>query len=99
MPRSRAVGSQEYSSLYIEDGSFIRLKSIALGYTFQPRVLQKLHIAAARLSLSAENLLTITSYSGNDPEVSTRNSVLTPSFDWSPYPRSRSYSVSLNLTF
>ncbi len=99
MPRSRAVGSQEYSSLYIEDGSFIRLKSIALGYTFQPKVLQKLHIAAARLSLSAENLLTITSYSGNDPEVSTRNSVLTPSFDWSPYPRSRSYSVSLNLTF
>src|SRR5690554_229529 len=99
MPRSRAVGSQEYSSLYIEDGSFIRLKSVALGYTFQPRVLQKLHIAAARLSLSAENLLTFTSYSGNDPEVSTRNSVLTPSFDWSPYPRSRSYSVSLNLTF
>jgi TonB-linked SusC/RagA family outer membrane protein len=99
IPRSRAVGSQEYSSLYIEDGSFVRLKSVSLGYNFQPRLLQKLNIANARLSLSAENLFTFTSYSGNDPEVSTRNTVLTPSFDWSPYPRSRNYSVSLNLTF
>ncbi|RNC66396.1 TonB-dependent receptor [Proteiniphilum sp. X52] len=99
IPRSRAVGSQEYSSLYIEDGSFIRLKSLSLGYNFQPKLLLRLHIAAARIAFSAENLLTFTSYSGNDPEVSTRNTVLTPGFDWSPYPRSRNYSVSLNLTF
>jgi hypothetical protein len=99
MPRSKAVGSQEYSSLYIEDGSFLRLKSVSVGYNFQPEVLQRLHIASARISLSAENLLTFTSYSGNDPEVSTRDSVLTPGFDWSPYPRSRNYSASLTLTF
>ncbi|HHU27404.1 MAG TPA: TonB-dependent receptor [Bacteroidales bacterium] len=99
MPRSKAVGSQEYSSLYIEDGSFLRLKSVSVGYNFQPAILQRLHIASARLSLSAENLLTFTSYSGNDPEVSTRDSVLTPGFDWSPYPRSRNYSASLTLTF
>lgn len=99
IPRSNAVGSQEYSSLYIEDGSFIRLKSLSLGYNFQPALLSRLHIAAARIAFSAENLWTITSYSGNDPEVSTRNTVLTPGFDWSPYPRSRNYSLSLNLTF
>lgn len=99
IPRSKAVGSQEYSSLYIENGSFIRLKSLSLGYNFAPQLLAQLHIAAARVSFSAENLFTITSYSGNDPEVSTRNSVLTPGFDWSPYPRSRNYALSLNLTF
>jgi len=99
IPRSKAVGSQEYSSLYIEDGSFLRLKSLTLGYNFQPELLNRLHIASARIAFSAENLFTITSYSGNDPEVSTRNTVLTPGFDWSPYPRSRNYSLSLNLTF
>ncbi|MDD2327363.1 MAG: TonB-dependent receptor [bacterium] len=99
IPRSRAVGSYEYSSLYIEDGSFVRLKSLSLGYNLAPQLLARLHLAAARVSFSAENLFTITSYSGNDPEVSTRNSVLTPSFDWSPYPRSRNYALSLNLTF
>ena len=99
IPRSKAVGSQEYSSLYIEDGSFLRLKSLTLGYNFQPELLNRLHIASARIAFSVENLFTITSYSGNDPEVSTRNTVLTPGFDWSPYPRSRNYSLSLNLTF
>lgn len=99
MPRSQAVGSQEYSSLYVEDGSFLRLKSLSLGYNFQPRILNQLKVSSARVSFTAENLFTITSYSGNDPEVSTRHSVLTPGFDWSPYPRSRSYSLSLNLTF
>ncbi len=99
IPRSQAVGSQEYSSLYIEDGSFVRLKSLSLGYNFQPALLSRMHIAAARIAFSAENLWTITSYSGNDPEVSTRDTVLTPGFDWSPYPRSRNYSLSLNLTF
>ena len=99
MPRSRAVGSQEYSSLYVEDGSFLRLKSLSLGYNFQPRILNQLKVSSARVSFTAENLFTLSSYSGNDPEVSTRHSVLTPGFDWSPYPRSRNYSLSLNLTF
>ena len=99
MPRSRAVGSQEYSSLYIEDGSFLRLKSLSLGYNFQPKLLNQLKVTSARVSFTAENLFTLSSYSGNDPEVSTRHSVLTPGFDWSPYPRSRNYSLSLNLTF
>lgn len=99
IPRARATGSNEYSSLYIEDGSFIRFKSLSLGYNLPTPLANYLHLAAVRISLSAENLFTITSYSGNDPEVSTRHTVLTPGFDWSPYPRSRSFSASLNVTF
>lgn len=99
IPRAQAAGSDQYSSFYVEDGSFLRLKSVALGYTLPTRLTNSLHIVAARISISAENLFVLTNYSGNDPEVSTRNTVLTPSFDWSPYPRSRDYSLSVNLTF
>lgn len=99
IPRAQAAGSDQYSSFYIEDGSFLRLKNVSVGYNLPLSVTSKLNIVSARVSLSAENLFVITNYSGNDPEVSTRNTVLTPSFDWSPYPRSRDYSLSVNLTF
>lgn len=99
MPRAKANGAAEYSSLYVEDGSFLKLKNISLGYNFLPKTLRPLHISNARLYVSAENIATITGYSGNDPEVSTRNSILTPGFDWSPYPRSFNMSVGLNVTF
>ena len=99
MPRASAIGSQVYSSLYVEDGSFLKLKNISLGYTFLPKTLAPLHISSARIYLAAENIATLTGYSGNDPEVSTRHSVLTPGFDWSPYPRAFNMSVGLNVTF
>ena len=99
MPRANAQGATEYSSLYIEDGSFLKLKNISLGYTFQPKLLKPLHISTARVYVSAENIATITGYSGSDPEVSTRNSVLTPGFDWSAYPRAFNMSFGLNVTF
>lgn len=99
MPRAKAYGSKEYSSLYVEDGSFLKLKSITLGYNFDKKLLQPLHISNARIYLSAENIATLTSYSGSDPEVSTRNSVLTPGFDWSAYPRAFNMSLGLNVTF
>lgn len=99
MPRSKANGSTEYSSLYIEDGSFLKLKNISLGYNFDSKVLKPLFISNARIYVSAENIATLTKYSGSDPEVSTRNSVLTPGFDWSAYPRSFNISLGLNVTF
>lgn len=99
MPRANAQGATEYSSLYVEDGSFLKLKNISLGYNFQPKLLKPLHISTARVFLSAENIATITGYSGSDPEVSTRNSVLTPGFDWSAYPRAFNMSFGLNVTF
>lgn len=99
MPRANALGSNEYSSLYVEDGSFLKLKTISLGYNFSAAMLKKAHISSARVFVSAENIATITGYSGSDPEVSTRNSVLTPGFDWSAYPRSFNASIGVNLTF
>ena len=99
IPRARAEGSNEYSSLYVEDGSYLKLKNITLGYNFDSKLLKPLHISNARVYIAAENIATITSYSGSDPEVSTRNSPLTPGFDWSAYPRSFNVSLGLNVTF
>lgn len=79
-----------YSSKFIEDASFLRLKTISLSYQvpsrwlFQSPVFKNLSLTA-----SAQNLATWTNYSGMDPEVSVRHSVLTPGFDWSAYPRNR----------
>ena len=99
IPRIGANGMNVYSSRVIEDGSFIRLQSLSVGYTFPRSVLRKLHFDTMRVYLSADNLFTITNYSGPDPEVSTRNSVLTPGFDWSAYPRSRGITAGVSFTF
>lgn len=99
MIRANAQGSKVYSSLYVEDGSFLKLRNITLGYTFPKAVLAKINVSNLRLYLSAENIYTFTNYSGPDPEVSVRHSVLTPGFDWSAYPRSFNMSFGLNLTF
>ena len=99
IPRAKAVGSNVYSSLYVEDGSFLKLKNITLGYTLPKDLLKKISISNLRVYVSAENIYTLTNYSGIDPEVSTRQSVLTPGFDWSPYPRAFNASFGLNLTF
>ena len=99
IPRIGANGMNVYSSRVIEDGSFIRLKTLSVGYTFPRSVLRKMHFDTMRVYLSADNLFTITNYSGPDPEVSTRNSVLTPGFDWSAYPRSRGITAGVSFTF
>ena len=100
IPRIAANGMYEYSSRVIEDGSFLRLKTLSVGYTFPRSVLRKLHFDTMRVYLSADNLFTLTRYSGPDPEVSTqKNKVLTPGFDWSAYPRSRGVTAGVSFTF
>ena len=63
------------------------------------RELRKAGISQMRVYVSADNIWTLTGYSGPDPEVSTRNSVLTPGFDWSAYPRAFGFTAGVNLTF
>lgn len=99
IPRIGANGMNVYSSRVVEDASFLRLKNITIGYTFPRNVLRRMHFDTMRVYLSAENLFTITGYTGPDPEVSTRNSVLTPGFDWSAYPRSKGITAGLSFTF
>ena len=99
IPHAAAQGMNEYSSRVVEDGSFLRLKSITLGYSLPSKVLYKAKIKQVRFSLAAENLFTFTRYSGPDPEVNTRRSVLTPGFDYSAYARARGLSASVTMTF
>ena len=99
IPRVGANGREVYSSRVVEDGSFLRLRNLSLGYSLPTRSLRKAGISTLRVYVSADNIWTLTSYSGPDPEVSTRNSVLTPGFDWSAYPRAIGFTAGVNLTF
>ena len=88
-----------YSTRTLEDGSFLRLKTVQFGYNFPYSVTSKLKIQSLRLFISGQNLFTLTSYSGLDPEVSTRHSALTPGFDYSSYARNRIFTGGINITF
>lgn len=88
-----------YSSDIVEDGSFLRLKTVALGYTLPTKIIKKIGLSRLRLYASAQNIYTWTSYSGYDPEVSSRHSALTPGFDFSTYPRAFTVTFGLNATF
>ena len=88
------------SSWAVEDGSFLRLNTLTLGYTLPESLVSKLRLSKIRLFASAYNVFTLTNYSGSDPEVSTRRkSPLSPSVDSSPYPRSRQFVFGFNLNF
>jgi TonB-linked SusC/RagA family outer membrane protein len=84
---------------YLEDGSFLRLSTITLGYSLPKKMLQKAHINNARVYCTLNNIYTFTNYSGYDPEVAATSSALTQGIDDSAYPRAKSYVVGLNLTF
>lgn len=99
IPRVDANGMYVYSSRVIEDGSYLRLKTLSVGYTLPRSVLRRMHFDTMRVYLSADNLFTFTKYSGPDPEVSTRSGVLTPGFDWSAYPRAKGATLGVSFTF
>lgn len=88
-----------YSSKTVEDGSFLRLKTVELGYNIPKSLLGRFNISALALNIQAQNLLTWTRYSGFDPETSVRRSVLTPGFDFSAYPQARTIVFGARLNF
>ena len=88
-----------YSSRTIEDGSFLRLKTLQLSYKLPRNWIRKLHIASCEIFVSGQNLFTWTDYSGLDPEVSTRYTALTPGFDYSAYARNRIFTGGIKLIF
>lgn len=88
-----------YSSRFIEDGSFVRLDNLSLGYNFS---LPRLYISNARVFVSAQNLFVITGYSGADPEVNSeisRTGVAPLGVDYLSYPKARTFSMGINLSF
>ena len=80
---------------FLENGSYFRMKNISIGYNFR----QKAQIENARLSLSCENVATITGYSGLDPDFKGANSVWNSGTDSFAYPNTRSVMFGLDLTF
>lgn len=84
----------------VEDGSFLRLNTLTLGYTAPEFFNSKMGITKLRFYCTASNVFVWTNYSGPDPEVSTRRATpLTPGVDYSAYPRSRQFIFGLNLNF
>lgn len=86
------------SSRVVEDGSFLRLKTVSLGYTIPHTIIKAIKMQSARVYVSAQNLFTLHNYSGYDPEVSVRDKALTPNMDFSAYPRAASVNVGVNLS-
>ena len=105
-PRVGNNSSRELSSRFVEDGSYLRLKNIALAYNLPTDVLENIGVQSLSLSLSAQNLLTFTNYSGLDPEVnfaggSTSNQASNTAigFDFGNYPTIQSVTLGLNVKF
>lgn len=98
MPISGA-GAFYPTSWAVEDGSFLRVNNVTLGYTFPAKQLGKVKISSLRIYVTGNNLAILTRYSGYDPEVNTRRATpVTPGVDYSAYPRSRSFFFGINLT-
>jgi TonB-dependent starch-binding outer membrane protein SusC len=98
---ARGTGAAAFipHSWAIEDGSFLRINNITLGYSLPVSKISRLHMSKLRFYITANNLAVLTSYSGYDPEVSVRNSPLTPGLDYSAYPKSRSFIFGINAAF
>jgi TonB-linked SusC/RagA family outer membrane protein len=88
------------SSNWIENGSFLKLKTVTIGYTFPGDLSKKISLTKVRIYVSSQNLFTITSYKGLDPEIGTQGGFGSQSgVDNGTYPSSRFYTVGLNVTF
>ncbi len=101
IPRMTAVNPNRNwrsSDLYIKDGSYVRLKTIQLGYSLPTSLLEKASLQRLRLFVTAENLFTFTSYDGFDPEIAAGD-YFNIGVDKGIYPQSRTISVGANLTF
>ncbi len=97
---SAAMDRAPLHSWVIEDGSFLRLNNLTLGYSLPRDLLSKWKFEQLRVYVTGYNLAIWTKYTGYDPEVDAiRNTALTPGMDYNAYPRSRSWNVGLNLTF
>jgi len=95
----KSAGAFYPSSWAIEDGSFLRINNISVGYNVPVNRLSKLHMSKLKFYFTANNVAIITNYTGYDPEVSVRNSPLTPGLDYSAYPKSRTYIFGINASF
>jgi hypothetical protein len=98
--RKQKGNNTRTSTWHLEDGSYLRLQNITLGYTLPQSLTNRISIQKLRLYLSGQNLVTWTNYGGYNPEVSRRpDDALTPGEDYGTYPLAKVFTVGLNLTF
>ena len=104
IPKATALSNfstnTQSNSYYIEDGSYARLKNLQLGYTLPSSLMSKINVKALRVYVQAVNLLTITKYTGLDPEIDTQGgNDQIRGVDYGNYPTVKQYIIGLNLTF
>lgn len=105
--RDQTNNIKEPSSRFLEDASYCRLKNLQIGYTIPTKLISKLHIKGLRFYVTGSNLITITKFTGLDPEMHISNNVAVEKYpsdvaagiDWGTYPAARSYIVGANLNF
>lgn len=85
------------SDLYVQDGSYLRMKNLSLGYTLPRNLTQKFSVSRLRVYAMAENLVTWTKYWGFDPEIGTSGTSL--GVDYGVYPQARTFTIGFNLNF
>ena len=101
-PRANATPrlTNTFSDVQVEDGSYVKLRDITIGYNFPKNWLSKLHLASAKIFVTGKNLWVLTNYSGYDPEVSRfGGNALSLGADYGTYPTSKVYTLGLNLNF
>ena len=99
-----ASNNKRPSTRFLEDGSYLRLKNIQLGYTLKRKVLSHVGMSSVRIYASGQNLLTFTKYTGLDPEMYTNNNsagegARAVGIDWGTYPSARTFTIGLNANF
>lgn len=93
------------SDRYVEDGSYLRMKTLQLGYRLPQEIAKKIYMSGLRVFVSGENLLTITKYSGPDPEIgqltttNTTTNTLSRGVDMGTYPQAKTVTAGINITF
>ena len=102
-----AVAYSEYgicSSEFIEDASYLRLNTLTVGYSFPQKLIKKIGISNCRIYFTGGNLFCLSGYSGIDPDVNTNSNAggdgfPTPNYDYNSYPKARTYTFGMNVTF
>jgi TonB-linked SusC/RagA family outer membrane protein len=97
-PRNANNNLSRVSDFFVEDGSYLRLKSLQIGYALPSRLTKTFGISLCRFYVGGRNLLTLTKYSGYDPEVGS-NGILVVGVDTGNYPQARMYTVGVNVEF
>lgn len=93
--------NKRISDLYVEDGSYLRLKTLQLGYTIPQSISSKVYMSSLRVFITGQNLLTFTKYSGSDPEIGqiTSTNPLSRGVDIGTYPQAQTFTAGINITF